>query len=694
MSLPRKYEASSAKNSLCSDFTPVRLAAWLAIVLVLSKGFSLDRPRDHWWLLDLSMASYCDVLFALGLGTVASLGFWAASRRTVIASGLRRAFVGICVLCAFYSVVAAGVFNYFGRPLSYDLLKLVHGVAAVESSILNRLTLPVAAALIVVPGSYYALARRLARRRKAPVLLVAMLLAWSALGCWQYYQRPKPYFMPHLSVNPHIELVRSTWNGVVGLGRPLLQADYPREYQDEFKPRGWREAVAERDYPRVAAAGVPPKNVIVIVLESVGTKYLSLYGSSYDTTPTLVEEASHALVFENFYAHVPYTFCSFMALTFSIYPGMPWCYAPGEAFARSGARSLPPTLAFLLKERGARTAFLCNGDLEWAGMSYVLENQGYDTIEDYRAMGGASLTSWGAEDRVLFERLIRFIDEKPGQPFYAFCWTDQSHDPYELGPAWKKMDFFGDRVPPRHADDLGRYLNVLRQVDQHLRDLFRALRDRGLADDTLVVITGDHGEAFGDPHDQRGHGFTAYQEDVNVPLILWNPRLFSGGQRLETIGGHVDLSTTVAELLGIQASGEWQGHSLFDPARPRRAYYLASIGEYLFGVRDGKWKYTFEATSGREFLTDLTVDRHELNNCADSQPEVCRQLRQRVSAWVDFEDKFMRPDRDDELKRRFSSVSAKATQRNPPDRVEVSRRARPHSSGSSTGMDAPLFTKP
>ena len=187
------------------------------------------------------------------------------------------------------------------------------------------------------------------------------------------------------------------------------------------------------------------------------------------------------------------------------------------AFARGGARSLPRTLAFLLKQRGARTAFLSNGDMEWAGMSCVLENQGYDTIEDYRAMGGASLTSWGAEDRLSFERLIRFIDEKPGQPFYAFCWTDQTHDPYQLGPTSKVIDFFGDRVPER-ANDLSRYLNVLRQVDEHLGDLFRALRDRGLAEDTLVVITGDHGEAFGDPHEQRGHGFTAYQEDVSVPI--------------------------------------------------------------------------------------------------------------------------------------------------------------------------------
>ena len=81
------------------------------------------------------------------------------------------------------------------------------------------------------------------------------------------------------------------------------------------------------------------------------------------------------------------------------------------------------------------------------------------------------------------------------------------------------------------------------------------------------------------------HGFDlpeddAWQIDVNVPLILWNPRLFPGGQRLDTIGGHVDLNATVAELMGIQPPGDWQGHSMFDPARPQRAYYLASIGEY------------------------------------------------------------------------------------------------------------------
>jgi arylsulfatase A-like enzyme len=74
--------------------------------------------------------------------------------------------------------------------------------------------------------------------------------------------------------------------------------------------------------------------------------------------------------------------------------------------------------------------------------------------------------------------------------------------------------------------------------------------------------------------------------------------------------------------------------------------YLASIGEYLFGVREGKWKYTLEATSGREFLTDLATDPRELKNLARSQPAICRGLRSRVAAWVDFEDKFMRTNGD------------------------------------------------
>lgn len=184
-------------------------------------------------------------------------------------------------------------------------------------------------------------------------------------------------------------------------------------------------------------------------------------------------------------------------------------------------------------------------------------------------------------------------------------------------------------------------------MDKQLGRLFQALRERGLADDTLVVITGDHGEAFADPHSHRGHGSTVYEEEINVPLIFWNPRLFPGGGRSTNVGGHVDLNPTIADLLGVEAPGEWQGFSMFDPARAPRAYFMTNISaEYLFGVREEHWKYVLDATSGREVLFNLQTDPHEQQNLAKQEPARAKRLRHRVAAWVAFEEDFLHSRRD------------------------------------------------
>ena len=431
-----------------------------------------------------------------------------------------------------------------------------------------------------------------------------------------------------------MELLRSALVGMTGTRRPALPADFPSEDTVEFRSyeaRGRGSAVGFR-----VPAGVPrPRNAIVIVLESVGTKYLGLYGSRFDTTPNLKAEADHALVFDNFYSHLGYTFCSFVAINFSTYPGLPWCYRP------QGAPPLPPTLASALGARGWATAYLHNGDLEWEGQGSVIQNRGYGEVHDYREFGCPALTSWGSEDRCLIDRLIRWIDQRSGEPFFAVCWTDQTHDPYATSPGVAAFDFFPGGRPASYAADLSRYLNILRETDHQLGRLFSALRERGLAGDTLVVVTGDHGEAFGQPHDQRGHGFTVFEEDVHVPLVLWNPRLFTPGRRIPGVGAHVDLNPTLADLLGVGPLPQWQGYSLFDPARPQRAFFLASVGEYLFGVRDGEWKYIFDATEGREKLFDLASDPQEQRDAAPARPALSRRLRQRIAGWVSFEDEYL-----------------------------------------------------
>ena len=609
----------------------VWVAFWMALIFIGAKAVSLGMPQSWRWLLELVRVSYRDVLFALAIGLAGEVVLWCLSGWARLRSTARIALIAACVFCAIYSVAAYGVFEALDRPLSFDILKLVRG-AAVKSSISDRFTWSIAAAFIAVPVLFLLAVWRGSRGRAFSPAIIGGMGIWIALGATQPADKSLGRKAQRLVLSPHVELLRSTVVGLSGRRHVSLPREFPPEYQDELRVFGERAGTARAHFQPAAAR---PKNVIVVVLESVGTKYLNLYGSPYASTPNLLAESKHALVFDHFYAHAPYTFCTFMAVNFSIYPGLPWLYAPG------GGKPLPATFASVLQQRGWRTGYFHNGDMDWGGEKFALTGAGYDTVEDYRDFKAPELTSWGAEDRFLINRLISWIDEKRGQPFLAYCWTDQTHNPYVQRPGSPRLDFFGRRPRPPHAEALSRYLNVLHETDEHLGRLFAALRERGLADDTLVVITGDHGEAFSDPHDQQGHGFSVYQEEVNVPLMIWNPRLFPAGNRVASIGGHVDLNATVADILGAEIPDTWQGHSLFETGRPERTFFVASVDDYILGIREDRWKYVFEASSGNESLFDLVTDPREERNALSAQPELIARLRQRVAAWVDFEDKFL-----------------------------------------------------
>lgn len=611
---------------------------WLALVLVGAKAMSLGVPNSWRWVPDLARVSFRDVIFALAVGGVGEGLARLLMRWPRLSAALRAAVVAACAVCALYGVIAYGVFEALDRPLSFDLLRLMRG-AAVQSSISERLTWPILIAFVATPLAFLLAAVLGSRRRAFPPVVLGCVGLWIAVGVVNSTGATAGRKAKRLVLSPHVELLRSTLVGLSGFRNVSLPQEFLPGDQDEFQVFGNRGAAPRTGFEPPANTA-RPRNVIVMILESVGTKYLSCYGSPYATTPHLLAESRHALVFDNFYAHAPYTFETFIAANFSIYPGLPWCYAPA-GWAPNWRPRLPPTLASVLQRRGSRTAWLHNGDLDWGGAKSVITGTGYDTIEDFRDFKAPALTSWGAEDRFLIDRLIQWIDEKPGQPFLAYCWTDQTHNPYARRPGAQRLNFFTDHQPPAHARMLSSYLNVLHETDEHLGRLFAALRERGLADDTLVVITGDHGEAFADPHDQIGHSYTVFDEEVRVPLILWNPRLFPEGRRLPGVGGHVDLNPTIADILGADIPDAWQGHSMFVSARPDRTFFVASVDDYLLGIREDRWKYIFEATSGRESLFDLTADPDEQVNLLAAEPARVTRLRQRLAAWIAFEDKFL-----------------------------------------------------
>ncbi len=131
-----------------------------------------------------------------------------------------------------------------------------------------------------------------------------------------------------------------------------------------------------------------------------------------------------------------------------------------------------------------------------------------------------------------------------------------------------------------------------------------------------------------------------YEEDTHIPLILWNPKLAARGTRSQTIGSQIDINPTLATLLQLEPAATWQGHSLFSPSHPNRAY-LYGWADHLLAVREGDFKYIFQPMEGTGQLHRLSTDPDEQTNVAAQFPDLCQTLRHRLAAWVDFESRHL-----------------------------------------------------
>jgi arylsulfatase A-like enzyme len=292
------------------------------------------------------------------------------------------------------------------------------------------------------------------------------------------------------------------------------------------------------------------------------------------------------------------------------------------------------SLATLFRSQGYRTTFITPSDMKWAGWRGFLEGHGFEDVLDYRDLACPEMvSSWGVEDRCMVDKVVDLISGAGTRPFFVTGWTTQTHHPYEPSPGVLPLNLLRESTP----DDweLGRYLNVVHETDRHLARIFEAVRRAGLEQDTLIVLTGDHGQAFGYPHDTYVQGRTVYEEDVHVPLMMWYPRTYKATARVPVVGSHVDLAPTIGELIGLPAAPDWQGRSLFAESHPRRAYFYVAEDHFRLAVREANWKYIYSVRDGREELYDLQADPLEQRNVAAQHPDRCDRLRQRLAAWTE-----------------------------------------------------------
>ena len=622
-----------------STFWP---AFWLGIVLFGTKVHRVWVPSyiDRWQLdryfSEVSMVTAADVLYALVAGLLGqALLLWAA-RRPRLQLALWRGFVGFGALSVFFAVLSMRLYDILHMPLTFALLSLGSDLGNMRSSMGAFLTSGFVLNLILLPLGYLA-AVALSERflnfpRRWPVRAGQVLgLAGIAAYCTVARDRVESewgrrYNMPKLWSNPHYVLISSTIGEMLGRSAPAFDTNFPPEYLSDFAPS---------DGPGAVTSGIlrGPKNVIVVVGESVSAKYLSLYGSKLKTWPRMEAEAASSLVFPNFYSHIENTSDALFSMTLSRYPPLNWREATVEVPRAPGS-----TVAQVLHGRGYRTAFISAGDNRYADQGKFLKDRGFDTLWDCNDAGAPKAFSWGVQDKSMVDMVLRFIDGDRAKPFYIFSWNQGTHHPFFSPPEIPRTDFLkGDRSYGDIPDQLNAYLNSLLEFDRQLGRLFDALRERGLDRDTLVVVTGDHGQAFGAPHKGYYHSGNVYQEDVQVPMVIWSPALFGRAAVSDAIGAHVDLSPTILDLLEIPAPAGWQGRSLMDDSRERRAYFFGIRNDYLYGVREGAFKYFFNASQGRGELFNITNDRDEQTDLSASHPELCKTLHGRLAAWVEYD---------------------------------------------------------
>jgi len=381
----------------------------------------------------------------------------------------------------------------------------------------------------------------------------------------------------------------------------------------------WRESRFEVDGTedlsqfRGAAHGF---NLVMVSLESTAAQYLSLYGGKYEVMPNLSALARKALVFENAYSAYPESIKGLYSVLCSTFPAFD---SQPEEYANLGCRSV----ASVLEDAGYRTAMFHSGRFAYLGMESIIRNRGYQTLEDAGDIGGNHNSSFGVDEPATVTRMLAWIDALPrGKHFFLTYLPIAGHHPYATP----------ERGPFAGTEDIDQYRNALHYGDVSLGALVEGLRKRGLEQNTVWVIYGDHGEAFHQHEGNYGHTFFLYEENIHVPFLIAAPGFMRTQERVRKVVSLVDTAPTVLDLVGIVPPKNYKGRSTLDRT-PRMGLFFADYSLGLLGLRDGRWKFIYEIGSGKVRLFDLERDPRELSDLSDGQAARVSWYSQVVRGW-------------------------------------------------------------
>jgi arylsulfatase A-like enzyme len=408
------------------------------------------------------------------------------------------------------------------------------------------------------------------------------------------------------------------------------------------------------------ASGRKP-NIVLFGIDSLRADHMSGYGYPRLTTPYMDRFAQGGTLFERTYSpHIPTTPAYSSMLT-----GMD-CFSTQVVALRhrGGLRPEVRTLPEILQEAGyATTCVGFSGNPGSRGFEKYLNYPGWGSWNEGRSPKAENL------NKVALPELDRLADA--GQPFFLFLRHMDPHAPYLPPEPYERMfyhgnesdpsnpsmepvmafkpfrDFFASWMPPGISDKeyvIAQYDGAVAYMDAAIQAIFTALEARGILDDTIVAINGDHGETLYD-HECYFDHHGLYDVTLHVPLIIRYPPKMPAGRRVAGFNQHKDLVPTLLELAEIDPGIQFDGRSLMPMARGEVASHESEfyISECTWmrkhGWRTPEWKLIVALEPDFHFkpeveLYNLVEDPEENDNLAEREPEVVALLRSRMEAWI------------------------------------------------------------
>ena len=452
--------------------------------------------------------------------------------------------------------------------------------------------------------------------------------------------------------------------------------------------------ISSRPRIGILPEGAKRPDVVVILVDALRADRVGAYGHKGEITPTMDALSAEGVTFECCVSAAPWTLPSVATMFTSVYPGVHQAkYYRAVADMEDGKRGEQSvltesceTMAEVFKKNGYQTAAFVAAKFLRAGYGF---GQGFDT---YDTSFADNTVRGELVNKALFEWLDTGRD--PEKPLFLYLHYMDVHGPYDAAPRF--MDPLMEQVeaqedkqllspqefktilpylrqPPTETTDptrhqrlktyreywVARYEAGVAEMDFHLGELKSGLEERGIWPSAYVIMTADHGEALCE-HGLWGHGYSLYQTDLHVPLLMRCPGLLPPKLGVRRLASTIDIMPTLVEQLRLAGAPEMQGRSLVDHISgrlgkvpqsrlaeavktergdPGSALHMAMFADntkFIVTNYPGRTQPDGSVSRPRGVyeLYDLARDPVEMNNMANQYPDYIKKMAGALTAFV------------------------------------------------------------